>query len=130
MDKYALENNNEIEIIAYFALTVKPLYIGENVSNSVRKRLDGLFKNTENVAGYLIGQLGKNDVYKDRISGNEILGYAISLIIEAFNLVGGRFVFVECEDCQKLISFYEKNNFKVLQKDNETGLVQLFRILG
>ena len=41
---------------------------------------------------------------------------AIDKIKMVQNEVGGRFVYLECEEEQKLIDFYESNNFKLFGK--------------
>ena len=41
-------------------------------------------------------------------------------------MVGGRFVLIECNENEKLIDFYNRNGFEVLQKDE---LVQMIRFL-
>ena len=54
------------------------------------------------------------------------------------NEIGGRFAYLECEDVDKLVSFYKRNNFKLFGKRNldidETNikgsyLLQLFVML-
>ncbi|MCK4259130.1 MAG: hypothetical protein KAX49_09135 [Halanaerobiales bacterium] len=100
--------------------------MSEELSKSKRKRLDGLHKNTTDVSCYLIGQLGKNDLYKGVVQGKKIINYAVNVIMKAYQCIGGRFILVECNDVQQLVTFYQSNGFEVLQKD---GLVQLVRFL-
>lgn len=64
----------------------------------------------------MIGQLGKNDVFKDNIDGHEIIEYALSIISKSFQYVGGRIILVECNDNDKIVSFYKKNGFIFLQQ--------------
>jgi len=64
---------------------------------------------------YLIGQLGKNDRFWNNITGSEILQMAIDIICYANELVGGRIILIEAMDNEKLINFYKKNGFKILQ---------------
>lgn len=47
------------------------------------------------------------------ISGSELLQLAIEKVKLVQKEIGGRFVYLECEDNDKLIQFYESNNFKV-----------------
>lgn len=56
-----------------------------------------------------------------------MLGYALAIIQELFETVGGRFVLIECEDNEKLIDFYKRNGFEILQKDE---FVQMIRYLS
>ncbi len=53
----------------------------------------------------------------------------MDVVYQVYDLIGGRFVLIECNDHPKLISFYERNNFVRLQKDGEDGLVQMVRFL-
>lgn len=130
IDTDKLEQNSEICILAYFTIANKTLFIDEKeVSRTTVKKLDGLSKNKTELPSYLIGQIGKNDKYSDLISGDEIINYAMDVINQVYELIGGRFVLIECNDHPKLISFYEKNYFKRLQKDGEDGLVQMVRFL-
>lgn len=118
----------EIQIIAYFTLALKTLHIAKETSKSTRKKIDGLSKTKDEVPGYLIGQLARNDYYFGEITGKEIIDYAINIVKQATGFVGGRFVLVECKENEKLIKLYNDNGFTKLQKDND-GLVQLFKIL-
>lgn len=121
-------DDGELQIIAYFTLALKILQFSPLTSKSSRKKMDGLSKCKDEVSGYLIGQLAKNDYYSSEISGKEIIDYAINIVNQAFDYVVGRFVLIECKDNENLISFYENNGFSFLQKD-EDGLVQLYKIL-
>jgi len=59
------------------------------------------------------------------VSGNEIMEYAFSVIYRVQELIGGRVVFVECQDKPKLVDFYVSNGFKVFRQDPEDRLLQL-----
>ena len=62
----------------------------------------------------LIGQIGKNYFknYNKFISGEELLNLAFEKIKKVQNIVGGRFLFIECSDNKKIKLFYERNGFK------------------
>ena len=68
----------------------------------------------------LIGQLGKNyyNNYNNLISGEILLKLACDKVRETQDLIGGRFVFLECEDKSKLKDFYENNGFVCFGKRN------------
>lgn len=85
--------------------------------------------NSDVATGYLIGQLAKNDNYKNQINGIEIIEYALNIILQAYEYVGGRFVLVECKNNEKLLSLYSKNSFIKLIKDDNNSLIQLFRLI-
>ena len=67
--------------------------------------------NQYTISASLIGQLGKNDKYQDLISGDVLLKYACDTVQEAQSIIGGRFVYLECEDKPRLVEFYKSNGF-------------------
>jgi len=124
-----------IIIVAYFSIAIQSLKIPESISISQIRRLDGLYskkggEQISEVPSYLIGQLAKNDSYKTRINGALILEYAMSIISSAEHLVGGRIVYIECRDIPMLITFYESNGFKLLRRDPDDALLQMYCIIG
>jgi len=78
---------------------------------------------------YLIGQLAKNDQYAGCTNGNEIVAHAIHVCGAGHELIGGRFVRVDCRDSRRLVEFYRRNDFTPLQKDEASGLLQMVRYL-
>ncbi|WP_043013415.1 hypothetical protein [Clostridium botulinum] len=104
---------------------MKHINIGEGVSKTQIKKLDGFKKDATSLNCYLIGQLAKNDLYQGDIKGYEVLEYALNTLKECYNLIGGRVVLIECEDTPKLIKFYKENHFIQLQKDISTNYVQM-----
>ena len=77
-------------------------------------------KNDYTVAAPLIAQLGKNytDGNDSLISGDDLLNLAMNRVKKVQNEVGGRFAYLECEDKEDLINFYERNSFKMFGKRN------------
>ena len=61
----------------------------------------------------LIGQLGKNfaNSYNTLISGDELLKLALDKVKKMQEIVGGKIVYLECEDKPRLIDFYSENGF-------------------
>ena len=135
-------------IVGYFAITNKVTNIKKvKLSETKRKRLlkfavyDKESK-CYSIALPLIGQLGKNyyNGYNSLISGDILLKLACDKIKEAQELLGGRFVFLECEDKNKLEEFYSNNVFvcfgkRNLEKDERTKnegeyLLQMLRDLS
>lgn len=115
-----------IAILAFISLALTSFSIQKDVSNSMRKRLNGIFMN-DDVPCFLIGQLGKNDRYWDKITGSELIDYAMNFLQKGHDLVGGRFVRVDCREDERLIRFYEENGFMRVQMDDEPGLLQMVR---
>ena len=115
-----------VAILAFISLALTTFRMQKEVSNSMRKRLNGIFMN-DDVPCFLIGQLGKNDRYWDRIEGSELIDYAMNFLERGHDLVGGRFVRVDCRNDERLIGFYEENGFMRVQMDDESGLLQMVR---
>lgn len=134
------------ELVGYYAFTSKSIQIdrGAVSSREARKlRENGMFDENTNqyiVPAPLIGQLGKNYAGGNNclISGADLLQMAIEKAYMIQGEIGGRFVYLECEEKEKLISFYERNKFKVFGRRKLDGdetnvrgeyLVQLFCML-
>lgn len=134
------------ELVGYYAITSKVIRVERGSVNSkeARKlREHGIFDDRTNqymVSAPLIGQLGKNFANGNDclVSGSDLLQMAIEKVRLIQNEVGGRFVYLECEDEEKLIHFYEKNKFKVFGKRQLDGdetnikgkyLIQMFCML-
>lgn len=90
-----------------------------------------MYNGVSEVSTFLIGQIGKNDKNKDKISGANILQYACNYIEEACDIIAGRVILVELKDNPKLISFYETNGFQLLKNstENEEKLLQMIKII-
>lgn len=109
----------KIRILAYFTLASKIIRIArKSLSKTLQKRLSKFAVYDAGTHSYtlsmpLIAQLGKN--YKENlnknITGDELLEIACRKVREAQLLVGGKFVYLECEDKIKLTDFYSKNGF-------------------
>lgn len=104
---------------------MKHIQISPSVSKTQVKKLDGFNKKATDLNCYLIGQLGKNDLYKDKTEGKIILQYAISTLKSCYHAVGGRVALIECKNKKKLIDFYKDNDFSELQIDSKTQLMQM-----
>lgn len=111
-------------LVGYFTLAYKDFTIPiKNISSKLKSRLKK-FGTLENelkaykVSAPLIAQLGKNftDGYNTLITGDELLELACNMVSEIHFLMGGRIVYVECEDKPRLVEFYERNDFVVFSK--------------
>lgn len=143
---WVTDDGTERELVGYYTIASKWISVDRNsvTSREARKlREHGIFEEKTNkyiVSAPLIGQLGKNftDGNDTLISGSELLNLAIEKVKMVQREVGGRFVYLECEDKKKLLDFYQNNNFKVFGKRKLDGdetdlngeyLVQLFAML-
>lgn len=123
-------SNQRLVILGYFSLELKSIDLAEEISKSKRRELDGISKDAKSLNVYLIGQLAKNDLYIDKITGSEIIDYAIPLIKDCMKKIGGRVVLVECKNKKKLLEFYHRHNFKVLQSTPDSeDMIQLIKII-
>ncbi len=123
-------NESKLAIFGYFSLGIKSIDLAEDIPKNQRRKLDGLSKNADSLNVYLIGQLAKNDNYKDQVTGAELLNYAIPLIKNCMKIIGGRVVLVECKNQEKLVDFYKKQDFTKLQETEDTkNMIQLVQTL-
>jgi hypothetical protein len=117
------------EIMAYFTLSIKSLTFQGKVSKTMIKEIDGFSKQADSVGSVLIGQLGKDVIHGDQISGKTILDIAIKVIYTIFDSAGCRITFLECLPIEKVIAFYRSNQFVSLQINEINGLLQMVRFL-
>lgn len=125
--------------LGYFSLALKVLSVPESYSNNQRKNIDGLSAKIHgdkisDFPCYLIGQLSRNSaVDKSIISGDQIIKFAFSIIkIKSAMLnIGGRAIMIECRNEKKLIEFYSKNGFKLLDSipDGNNKMIQMIQIV-
>ncbi len=120
------EDGLEKELVGYYTISSKHITVQRSAVNSkeARKlREHGVFDEKTNkytVSAPLIAQLGKNfsNGNDSLILGSDLLQLAIDKVKSVQREIGGRFVYLECEDKQKLIEFYECNHFKKFGKRN------------
>lgn len=140
---YLVISAENIQLLGYFALALKPLTVrGKTVSNTMKRKLMRISKLDEKsdaytMSAYLIAQLGKNFSKSDgaEITGAELLKLAWDKIKEMQYLGGGMVTFLETENEEKLLSFYQDNRFSQFDTRQTIGidepheLVQLLRLL-
>lgn len=137
------EDGKSRELVGYYTITSKVITIDRAVlSNTEAKKLrnQGVYdaaKQEYTVSAPLIAQLGKNftDGNDTLIAGSDLLQLAVNKFRKIQKEIGGRFMYLECEDNKKLLTFYKNCNFKVfgkrvLDRDetdiNGNYLIQLF----
>lgn len=141
---YLVLSLEDAELLGYFSITIKPLVVrAEPFSKTARRKLARFSEidkgeQTYNLAAYLIAQLGKNfnDRARGRITGQELLEAAIRQAQILQYQAGGMVLFVEADDKEKLLSFYENYGFKrfdarqtVSREAELHELIQLLRLL-
>lgn len=137
---YLVFPKQEAELLGYFSLTIKPLYISaDRLSNSLKKKIERTSRfeestQTYETAAYLIAQLGKNytDSANTKISGEEFISVVFDMLKRIQYKAGGVIAFAEAENRDKLLNFYLNNHFWLSDKrfdDNGTELLQFVRII-
>ena len=138
-------SNDDASLVGYFTLAIKPISVNaKKFSNTMKRKLARVSEldeenGTYNLSAYLIAQLGKNfkDGANEKISGTQLLEAAINTVKELQYMVGGMVVFLEAEEEENLMNFYEKRNgFKRFDtKEIKSGtedahmLIQLLKVL-
>lgn len=110
--------------VGYFSIASKYICVSrDSVSNRIAKKLNSHGNFDDRTREYivpapLIGQLGKNYTEGNDclISGSDLLQMALDKVKSVQQEIGGRFVYLECEDKEKLTKFYERNGFTVFGK--------------
>ena len=142
---YLVFSNEDASLVGYFTITIKPITVNaENFSNTMKRKIARVSEldeenGTYTLSAYLIAQLGKNfkDGANEKITGEQLLQAAVDTIKELQYMAGGMVIFLEAEDNDKLMHFYEdENGFKRFDTkevkagtENEHILVQLLKIL-
>lgn len=135
-------------LVGYFTLAIKSFVLKKSaLSKSARKKICKFGHYDLSLERYiisapLIGQLGKNysNGFNKLITGDELLKMALDKITIVQQQAGGKVVYLECEDKEKLINFYRSNGFVIFGKrtldndeiDNLSGkyLIQMLKYMG
>lgn len=135
-------------LCGYFTIANKYIVVGSHsVSKTTARRLrkfamPNISDDNLVIMAPLIAQLGKNYMndYRKRITGDELLKMAIDKVSAAQRIIGGKVVYVECEDIDILKKFYEDNGFVIFGKRrldkeergemNGSHLIQLLKYLN
>lgn len=120
---YASYKNAQVWV-GYYTLANKSISIKGSILNSRwRSRLKRFANSNTDTTAYilaipLIAQLGKNFANGNNklITGAELLDLACETVKAAQSLLGGRFVYLECEEKPRLLDFYKDNGFYVFDK--------------
>ena len=141
---YLVLSNEDGMLVGYFTNALKPITVNANkMSNTVKRKLERISKldeaaGTYTAAAFLIAQLGKNFTNRlnERISGEELLDVAWTVVKELQYAAGGMVSFLEADREEKLLEFYRKNGFrefdvKIVEdsEGNPHELVQLLRLM-
>lgn len=142
---YLVLTVTEGQFVGYFTIAIKPILVNaENFSNTVKKKFARVselheYSGNYSLSAYLIAQLGKNynASINARIAGEQLLLLALEKIKELQYMAGGMVVFLEAENNEKLLHFYEdKNGFKRFDakktkshSEEPHALIQLLKVM-
>ena len=113
-------DQSDASCVGYFTLTHKPIMIPSAVlTSTLQKKMKRFADQDEEsktflVSAFLIAQLAKNDSVDGgkRITGENLLDLIYQQLKEVRSRIGGRVVFIECEQgVPKLTAFYGRNGF-------------------
>ena len=114
-----LNNKKKPVMVGYFTLANKTISVStKKLSNTSKRRIGKFAVYYPQIRKYvlsapLIAQIGKNytNGYNKLISGDELLGIACDKVKAVQYDLGGRYVYLECEDKPVLLEFYNRNGF-------------------
>ena len=106
-----------------FTLAHKAIEVtNSNISGAVRRKLLRYARldaesDKYNVSAFLIAQFGKNNNILEEysISGNELMDLTFEILKHVQYYVGGGVIYLDCEDIEKVVKFYQSDNnrFKI-----------------
>ncbi len=128
-------------MVGFFSLTHKPISVKDDIlSATANKKIRKFSKYDEELGAYtlsafLIAQFGKNYSIdeNERISGNELMDIAYDILKDVQHQIGGSVVFLECEQQEKLLCFYqnEPHPFKCFgERYSDNDGVKYIQLLG
>ena len=142
---YLVFHSQDASLVGYFTLAIKPICVSaEKFSNTTKRKIARVSEQRENeltytLSAYLIAQLGKNfrNGANRKITGKQLLQAAVDTILKLQYMTGGMVFFLEAENEEHLLQFYEvENGFKrfAVKETNHRAkksqkLIQLLKVL-
>jgi len=131
---YLILDKKTGDFLAYFSLSFREMVIDdkhEDITKSTIKKLNGFNTIITNIQIYLIGQIGKNcSIVDNFITLDLILKNIYGIISTVQKYIGGRAIFLECEDNEKIISLYEKYGFKKIHViSSNNNLITMYIVI-
>ena len=139
---YMVMDSTNGDLVSIFALTHKALEINcTGLSSTTQKKLSRYAQYDKkskicSVSAFLIAQFGKNYVKEcpDGWSGDRLMEKTFEVLVSIQKAIGGGIVYLECEEKEELLSFYqnENNRFHPFNErysdDDQTKYIQLLRL--
>ncbi len=117
-------------VMAYYTIAQRAIDISELSAKRKRKLLGDYpgRDSLKSIPAYLIGQLGRSNVYtSDEISGEQILNECYHSISIAAQVVGGNLVMLECREKMFERVYKDKGFRKLYDELNEENLYTLYK---
>ena len=130
-DDAEFKKTRNFRIIGFFSLAMKTLKVPviDAMSNTLKKRLGNLSDGEQNLAAFLIGQLGRDTSYsKEALDGKRMLKDCYGLIGSARAIIGGRIILLDCKSTEKLCHYYENEGYIDIT-ENGDGLKHYVRFI-
>jgi hypothetical protein len=132
--------NGEAALLGYFTLTNKILMLSsDDLSKSMLRKVQLFGVHDEETGIYsiptpLIAQLGKNYAGNRNqfFNGSILLETACGKVASIQDELGGRLVYIECDNTPKLIDFYLENKFRRIDggiPKHSDALIKMIRYL-
>lgn len=104
------------ELLGFFTLANKTVSVDASSLSGVKRRRLRKFAGGEDESGvfhlsaYLIAQFGRNFGSRSYavLTGDDLMELAVEKIREVQGMIGGGAAFLECEDKEKLLNFYQR----------------------
>lgn len=142
---YLIFHTKTGKLVGYFTLAIKPITVScEGFSRVLQKKIARVSEVDEEsgalyLSAYLIAQLGKNFAEEKDfgITGEQLMDIAMEQVKELQFMAGGTVVFLETEENEKLINYYEKENgfrpFRIRETRTKDGrkknLLQMLKVI-
>lgn len=122
---YLYVSNADKSVVAYITLGIKSL-LTNDLSDEAIVFLDGYTNEILSIPCYLITQLGKSDICKEKI-GSFLLDDALSIIDKSQDSLKGRFVLIDSVNDDRVINFYKENSFIALENDKSLKSIKMIK---
>lgn len=115
----------DVKLDGYFAIALKNIYFNKAVDKNIL--IDIFGEDKKSCPAFLIGQLARG-VNAAKGSGADYLKIALSYIASASDIIGGRFVYLDCNKNRR--EYYEQQGFSYLQdKHKDETMIQMYKVL-
>ncbi|HEM2548370.1 TPA: hypothetical protein U0431_001154 [Streptococcus suis] len=120
-------SEKKFEILGFFTLTLKIVNV-QTLDDVIRKSFVLSGKNAshlEYLPGLLIAQFGKN-LHFNKITGREVMELVVEKIQLAQSILGGKMVYLDSINEEKVISFYKSFGFieygEIIEDNKHSGV--------